>query len=600
MSQEDIDKLKADLQTTLAAAQKTALDTALASLQAKLTELEQALADAANDALAQADLDQLREEIESELAEVKKDLEESLGDGGFYQGDTTIRSSREWDNTKRGQADYTAFSGDVTINTTNLEASEVDELIDWVGKITVINGDLTIIHAGSEKVVKLAQLSSVGDLDDSQLHVHYPELISAGTITLDDDIKTVKLPKLTTLEAFAGHTIDLDKGTELTLTALASYDADLKIDLDGTGAVIDLSALKVLGKADLTIIGPDEVSLPELTTLALLHVKDVRTVTAPKVKAANLRISEDVVSVNVGTEAGAHINTLTFTEANDLETLQIGGNPAAANKGGTVVALNAGTTPDLERAHIHGGFSVVVNGLDDFEEIITARTITSEVSLIGTALEGDVALGHASGANGILTVEHNTDIESLKADKVNKLKGLYIKGNHDLEEVSFDSFKVPGKQTIGGQNWWDGDGFAIGKAGYGAYNDSADNLNDNKNNLIAKEITQEILKSDKSVDRAGNIVDETGLSDLEDVLKHADTKRAVISFDGTEAFKGQSKTAEAVELQTTEANHEHLILFRKGTADIEGTKAGAKRVFLVDTDKTSGFTADGEEDLRIG
>ncbi|MCY4217277.1 MAG: hypothetical protein OXC92_09870, partial [Flavobacteriaceae bacterium] len=38
----------------------------------------------------------------------------------------------------------------------------------------------------------------------------------------------------------------------------------------------------------------------------------------------------------------------------------------------------------------------------------------------------------------------------------------------------------------------------------------------------------------------------------------------------------------------------------KGTADIEGTKAGAKRVFLVNTDKTSGFTADGEEDLRIG
>ncbi|MCY4299649.1 MAG: hypothetical protein OXC61_10175, partial [Flavobacteriaceae bacterium] len=124
------------------------------------------------------------------------------------------------------------------------------------------------------------------------------------------------------------------------------------------------------------------------------------------------------------------------------------------------------------------------------------------------------------------------------------------------------------------------------------------NANDNKNNLIAKEITQEILKANKSVDRAGKIVDETGLSDLEDVLKHADTKRAVISFDGTDAFKGQNKTAEAVELKTTEANHEHLILFRKGTANIEGKKGKAKRVFLVDTGAISDLSS--SEDLRIG
>ncbi|MCY4267030.1 MAG: hypothetical protein OXC67_03995 [Flavobacteriaceae bacterium] len=593
LTQADIDQLKSDLQTTLAAAQKTALDTALASLQAKLTELETALATAASGALSQADLDKLKEEIETQLAQVKEDLEESLGEGGFHSGPVIITSSGAWEATKRQLASKTEFSGDFTIDTETLSTAEVDELIAWVAEITLIHGDLEITHTGKEKVIKFAKLSSVTDLDDSQLHAHYPELTSAGVITLDGKIETVKLPKLTTLKGFAGHSIDLDEGTELTLSALASYNAEglenLIIDLGGAEATLDLSALKNVyslkpdGKKDkdktLTIIGPQEVSLPELTTLALLHVKDVRSVSAPKVKAANLQINEDVVSVNVGTAEGAHINTLTFTNANDLETLQIGGNPATTNKG-TVVTLNAGTTPDLERAHIHGGRSLVINGLNDFEEIITARTITEQVSLIGTGVEGDVVLGHKSGDNGILTVEHNTDIKSLKADQVNKLKGLYIKGNHDLEEVSFDAFKVPGKQTIGGANWWDGDGFAIGKAGYGAYNDSEDNANDNKNNLIAKEITQEI-KTGNKVDRAGKIDDKTGLSDLVDLLKHNDTKRAVISFDGTDAFKGQDKEADAVELETTEENHEDLILFRKGTANIKGTPGAAKRVFLV-------------------
>ncbi|MCY3999006.1 MAG: hypothetical protein OXE55_06590 [Flavobacteriaceae bacterium] len=618
LSQADIEKLKEQLET----AQAAALSTALAGIQAELKKLEDALTAASSGALSQADLAKLQTDFEEKLAALQKELTDELGDGGFHSGDVTITSSGGWAATKISLADKTQVSGNITINTSNLSDAEVSELIDWVGKITLIYGDLTITHTDKDNVLKFANLSSVTNLNDSQPHAHYPELATASQVVLGSDkILTVKLPKLTKTIFDSGkeseeeeeedapdHTIELDEGTELTLSALASYEADLSIDLGGNAAVIDLSSLagvyslKADGKKDkdknLTIIGPDEVSLPELTTLALLHVKDVRSVTAPKVKGANLQINEDVVSVNVGTDEGAHINTLTFTDADDLETLQIGGNPAAANKGGTVVTLNADSTPDLERAHIHGGFSVTVDGLDDFEEIITARSITSQVVLRGTGIEGDLVLGHESGANGILVIEHNTDIESLAADKVNKLKGLYVKGNHDLETVSFDAFKVPGKQTLGtGEKWFEGDGFVIGKAGYGAYNDSAENPNDNKNNLIAKEITQEILKSNKSVDRAGKIVDETGLSDLVDVLKHADTKRAVISFDGTEAFKGQSKTAEAVELETEEDNHEDLILFRKGTANIKGSAGAAKRVFLVSGSPTA---IDASSNLTIG
>ena len=595
LDQEDIDNLKKELAST----QKVALDTALKSLQDKLAELEKALATASSGALSQADLDKLQGEIEAQLAAVKKELTDELGDGGFHVGDITITSSREWDNTKRRQADNTEFSGNITIKTANLEAAEVDELIGWVANITRINGDLTITHAGEEKVVKFAQLESVGDLDDSQLHAHYPELASAGTITLDGDIKTVKLPKLTTLEGFADDQIVLSKGEDLTLSALASYDADLRINLGGTGAVIDLSALKVLddngdkkdGEADLTINGPDEVSLPELTTLRLIHVEDVRRVTAPKVKGADLQIGEDVVSVHVGTEEKAHINDLHVDDADDLEILQIGGNPGATDKGGTVVSLNTNTTPDLERAHIHGGFSLTVKNLDDLEELLTGRIITSAVVIKNTGLKGELVLDHESGANGDLTVEYNDDIESLKADKVNKLSRLYIKGNHDLESISLAALKEAGTQKTR-DPWYNSDGIAIGAEGYGTHD-----AND-RNNLIADEIRPE-LKTNNKVDRAGKIVDDSaGLKGLKEFLGHSNVKLAVVSYDGAEKFQPDKEDTSVTEIENTEteANRTHLILFRKGTANIKGTKSVAKRVFLVNNIDAS----DTEEDLRIG
>ncbi len=581
LSQDDIDKLETDLRK----AQRDALDTALAGLQTKLNELEQALAAASTGSLSQKDLDQLKADIQAQLAQVKEELEASLGDGGFHSGSVEITSSGGWEATKRQLGNKTEFNGDFTINTEKLSATEVDELIGWVAKITLIYGDLTITHKDKDQVLKFGQLTSITDLNDDQPHVHYPALTSAGIISLDGgDILTVQLPKLTTLTQFAGHEIDLRKGTALTLSALSAYTDDLSIDLGGTSAEIDVQALESVAKGStgklLTVIGPDEVALPALTTLEKLHIKEVRTLTAPKVKGADLEISEDVDHVEVGTADGAHINVLTLSDAADLKTLQIGGNPSTKASDGTVVVLNEDHTPKLEKAHIHGGRSLTVSDLEDLQEIITARSINT-VAITGTGIEDELILGHDSGTNGILTIEHNTDIESLVADKVNKLKGLYIKGNHDLAKVSFKAFKVPGSQHLGtGAQWFTGDGFVIGKAGYGDYNDGQ-SAQDNKNDLIATEITQEILKADESVDRAGKIVDGTGLSDLAEVLQHANTKRAVISFDGTEAFKGQNRSAAAVEVATTQANHEDLILFRKGVANrvIPGTKA--KRVFSV-------------------
>ncbi len=445
LSQDDIDKLETDLQKALGEAQRVALDTALAGLQTKLNELEQALAAASTGSLSQKDLDQLKADIQAQLAQVKEELEASLGDGGFHSGSVEITSSGGWEATKRQLGNKTEFNGDFTINTEKLSATEVDELIGWVAKITLIYGDLTITHKDKDQVLKFGQLTSITDLNDDQPHVHYPALTSAGIISLDGgDILTVQLPKLTTLTQFAGHEIDLRKGTALTLSALSAYTDDLSIDLGGTSAEIDVQALESVAKGStgklLTVIGPDEVALPALTTLEKLHIKEVRTLTAPKVKGADLEISEDVDHVEVGTADGAHINVLTLSDAADLKTLQIGGNPSTKASDGTVVVLNEDHTPKLEKAHIHGGRSLTVSDLEDLQEIITARSINT-VAITGTGIEDELVLGHQSSAGGILIIEKNKDITSLVADKVNKLKVLRILGNEDLATISFKALK---------------------------------------------------------------------------------------------------------------------------------------------------------------
>ncbi len=625
LSQDDIDKLKSELQTTLAAAQKTALDTALASLQAKLTELETALGTAASGALSQADLDKLKEEIETQLAQVKEDLEESLGEGGFHSGEVTINSSGSWEFTKRQLSDKTEFSGNFTINTGSLTDAEVDELIAWVAEITLIHGNLKITHTGKEKVIKFAKLRSVTDLDDSQLHAHYPELTSAGVITLDGNIETVKLPQLKTVKHFDGdrddddediadeHHLQLKKATELTLTALASYKADLTIDLGGAEATLDLSALKTLdsngdekdGEVDLTIIGPDEASLPELITLNKLHVQDVREVSAPKVKGADLQIGEDVDEVDVGTAEGAHINQLTIPLDSDIKTLKIGGNPISkdgGSRGGdaiagksTVLKLNGS---EVETIHVYGAFDVRLENLEEIEEIITARIIPRFV-LIGSDYKGGLILDHQGGDRGVLALENNLRLETLTADNLNPLKNLFITGNHDLEKISFQSLEKAAEQDIGDQSnerrWFTGDGVRIGAQRFR----DRDYMVEDRNNLVATKIEAEV-KEDGKVKRKGKIVDESGLSDLKEFLGHENMKRAVVYYDGAEEFSAtDDANQDPVELTATRADRDYLLLIRKGVANRTTPSSAAKRVFLVDTGNDS-FSTDGTENLRIG
>ncbi|MCY4216099.1 MAG: hypothetical protein OXC92_03825 [Flavobacteriaceae bacterium] len=602
LSQADVDKLKTDL----ADAQKKALDAALATIQGRLGELETALKEAQTGALSTEELANLKKELEEAIAASNKDLKDALSTADFYTGEVNITTTGQWVFIKNRAANATQFNGNITINTGALSDTEVDELIAWVADIKFIVGDLSITHTNKDKPVKFGSLQSVTDLKDTQPHAHYPELTGANEVTLNvakNKILTVKFPKMTSTK-FTGDVIHLPIADEITI-GINKYNAPLTIEADEGDTVVELDALATvdtngsaggLGSGQLKIEKVGSVSLAALRSLPHLNLLNAKSVSAPKVKAAILTIGEDVDEVNVGTADDSHINRLIFSGASDLETLQIGGNPTSDSRFRTDVTVNAQNTPNLEKAHIHGAWRVNINGLEDFEEIVTAGTIPT-LFLVNTDVEGEVVLGHESGPGSLLHVKDNEDLEVLIADKVNKLKNLDITGNHNLERISFAALKEGSPQSFGNPNWYDGDAVIIGGTQYDANGpwDDGNYHSPRRNNLFADAIHLEVTTGPSNQRQPGNVVDSSGLSDLKAFLSHENIRRALVSYDGASTFKPNRTTThrlESNEDEVTNKSGDDFILIRKG---LRSTDAGARRVFLV-----SGIDATSNLSIKAG
>ena len=594
LSQADVDKLKTDL----ADAQKKALDAALATIQGRLGELETALKEAQTGALSTEELGQLKKELEEAIAASNKDLKDALSTADFYTGVVNITTSSQWEFIKNRASNATQFNGNITINTGALSDTQLDELIAWVADIKFIVGDLSITHGNKDKPVKFTSLEGVTNLVDTQPHAHYPELAGATRVTLNaKKVETVKLPKLTST-SFADdddHVINLPDATEITL-GIEKYNAALTIKADERNTKVELDALVTvdtngsaggLGSGSLKIEGAGEVSLAALRSLPHLDLKDVESVEAPKVKGAILTIGEDVDEVNVGTADDSHINRLNDNGASDLKKLQIGGNSTSDSRFRTEV--NSSDLPELRTAHIHGAFSVIIES-QRFKEIITGGTIPT-LHLIGTDVEGEVELGHKSGAGSVLRIEGNGDLEKLTADNVNQLKTLIIQGNPKLEQISFAALKEGSPQKFGTPNWYNGDRVEIGRIrvqpsgseGYKAYE---------SNNLFADAIHLRVPNN-----QAGKITDSSGLSGLKEFLSHENIRRALVSYDGANTFKpnrATTKNNEDDKAETTNSSDDenNFVLIRKG---LRSTDVGARRVFLV-----SGIDPTSNLSIRAG
>ena len=540
------------------------LNASLTELTTKLTELETKLQGIQDGTPTKDEVTAVQTALADQLKALQESLQESLKKSDFHTGDLNLTSSGGLAFVTTQLQEITQINGDVTINTDGWSDEQKTSLQTWVAKITLIFGDLDITHADTEadKVIKFAALTGVNKLEDKQPHAHYPELTSASEVTFATDgaanVETVRLPKLTTTK-FTDATIHLKKGKELHLNTFSEHAGSLSITLDGSG-ITNLNALKQLTGAataekTLQLVGFRTVGLPELTTLKKLHIQDVTDLTAPKVKGAELQISKDVSSVDIGTADGGAVTGLTIDTGEaqrDLEELKIGGDK------GLAVVLPSG----IEVAHIHGAKSVIASGTDDLDTFVTAREIKA-LHLEGTDIE-TLALGHTSGSGGTLKLINNASLESLTADSVNNLKFLTIQGNTRLESVSFEGLDTAASDaevTIGARAATKGNPFTDG----------------HQNRLIASKIHIEVKSG--AGKQAGSIVDASGLSDLKAFLGSSNIKTAVVHYDGTAELK-VSKTADAEDdVDISEANSKHFLLFRKGVKDGGDGAIQAKRVF---------------------
>ena len=593
-----------------------ALSKSLAELLPKVTALETKLQSIQDGAVSKDELTKLQTDLAEQYAVIKGQLDESLRNSNFHNDDLIIDSvGRLKFATSVLFENITEINGDVTIDTTEFweVAGSTEEetnkrrqdLKDFAKRINLIYGTLDITHGSKEleDAIKFENLTLVTKLVDKQPHVHYPALASVNEITFAegddtntkaDNVLTVQIPEITTAR-FTGGKIHLKKGQELHLTGFVSHKGNLTINLGGNatfeggttldGAKTDLEFFEGLNlegnskaEATLELIGFHEVKLPALTKLKKLRVEDVNTVIAENVQGAILEIGEDVENVTVGTKAAItelHIRP-SVAENRDLRTLKIGG--TLIGDDATVVEIPT----RVREAHIFG------RGVKSLTTTTTDEDSTNDLTVFSTkdgteikdlTLDGtdirDLELEHTSGTGGSLVLTNNQSLESLKANKVNNLKTLKIQSNEDLASIEFTGLEIADKDAK----------VHIGGVG-------------NKNNLIATSIT---LKVEDKKDAIGKIVDESGLSSLNEFLSKLvsknDKTEAVVYYDGAEGFREVGEVVDSdnpISIRQ-EANAPHLLLFRKGVAPTKAAEPEkkAKRVFVATIPTTPG-------DITIG
>ena len=226
-----------------------ALSASLTELQTKLDALETKLQSIQDGAVSKEEVTKVQTDLAEQLTALEESLKESLKESNFHTGDLDLTSVGGLTFATTQLQDKTQFNGDITIDTTGWTDEQKTSLQEWVAKVTLIFGDLSITHGDADNVIKFATLTGVTILEDKQPHAHYPELASANEITFTKagaaKVETVRLPKITTTK-FTDGTIDLSEaGTELHLDTFTEHAGNLSITLNGAG-ITNLGALKQL------------------------------------------------------------------------------------------------------------------------------------------------------------------------------------------------------------------------------------------------------------------------------------------------------------------------------------------------------------------
>lgn len=551
---EKIDKSNASISSNTTANKE--LKATLGQIQQKLNTLESRV----DETLTANDLKGLEDQIQ----DVKSDLIDRLSQTSNVHDedlDVTV-SSAEFILTN--YSNITQIDADLSINASGLSSSQLNDIGDWLSNIELITGDLNVTHTVPERApFEFDALRSVRNLQANQTEAHYPRLKSAGTISFHSRTERVDLSNLTS-GSFDGNEINLSRGALLDLSSLENYaQNELSITLDGRNSVLRLNALNKIGSnnnnGSLTIEGVGEVEL-SISALRELIVTDVEILIARNLTGTDVTINKDVDRITLGTNATEDgIKELDLRTADDLEILVVKGTYDTDWVPGTDIII----PPSVEQATLENIHCVVsrydpsheeadeyqYDVLKDNFESLTLKGKIHDVEIGGTAIEGELVLGHDSPDGGYLRIINNDDITKVSAPSLDGLKVLEIQGNEELEQIDFPRLVSSASESE----------VKIGGAG-----------TDEANNLTATNITVALTENEQGQgsERSGRILEDSsnpaGIVALKDFLIDAETV-SVYYDQATEYQPGRSDATLETDITITQDNTEAKLVVKETT-----------------------------------
>ncbi|MDB4063067.1 hypothetical protein N9541_03270 [Flavobacteriaceae bacterium] len=465
------------LQSNIGTTVDAALADGLADIDAAVVALEAATATAASSEDVAA--------IATAVAGQQDDLDDILASTSFFQGNVTINSIADLDTYHNARAGIKVVNGNVTINSNSeMDMVKVQEVVD---AITQTSLDFAYTSGtGVTTEITFNNLTATRSLTLDQKGGYVLQNLAAATVvTLDDDSTAdiIDLRGLTSVTSLNAGSFHFAKATELHLTKLPRYDTALSLRVD-EGGVIDITALRdvdalgVSAVLDLTLDGPDNITISALSgdkagsDLTLKNVvnatvngydgkvtlgDDVQNFTSDGLVDWAIT-GDDLVSVNVtgildpnASIADTKGPAVVLKDQGDLETVTLAGKILSAdvNTNGNLVtltitaevqdAISVATNSDLTTVALTGAKASGIT----FDSNSDLETLTIDLAIVaGTAASAVI--------DGTVVVTDNESLETLNVS-TDKIETLTVTGNDDLTAVNFTglaTFGATGKPVV--------------------------------------------------------------------------------------------------------------------------------------------------------
>ena len=473
--------------------------------------------------------------LQTALATAQADLTELLASNNVYSNDLTINSQATLDVAKSLGGKLAIINGGVTITqSSSMSAADLQAIVDVMVTVT---GSITYtmdVNGSTQAVFN--NLTSVAGLNvDVSGAINFPELQNAGAIVLEDTHKnyvtSVEFPKLSKVTSFAtasaANTISFSKATAITLTELANY-ANPSLTLSGKldfvldlGKITSKTAAGVKNAIHLTISGAKEVILPEFTE-GQIDADSTEKVVLAKYEgnAGDSFAKAEYLHLEV------YERNYTSTSTS-LDTLIFGGVAEAADEDSSDhPTLNLTGASGLTDLTVKGKLNdLVLSGNTSLTDVNVTGTI-NDVTVSGASSLETLVLAHtgspvaADDDEASLTVTNNTELSSLTVDSLVNADKLHITGNTSLETISFAKLA----------------GVGVGEV---------PNVDISNNNLSATTVEKDTNGSTTAVTDAGgtgSIVSTSGIKTLKTYLgtaaKAATTAGSIVyaAFDSVETY----------------------------------------------------------------